>query len=482
MVMLFLKKSIITKQLESTMLLTGELNELKGKQGLLNLFGKVDISSLVYVRILYGAILLWEVSRYFKYDWIARYWIEPTNHFTYFPFDFLSPLPGNGMYILFAFLGVLAACIMLGLFYRVSMTLFFLLFTYTFLLEQARYMNHFYLVCIFSFIMIFIPCHRSFSLDAKRNKNLRSEITPLWSLWLVRFMIGMPYFFGGVAKLNGDWFKGEPLRSWLDNDSSIFLIGNYLEEEWMIMGLSYGGVLLDLFVVPALLFRKTRIYGFLAILIFHVTNSQIFTIGMFPWFMIATTAIFFNPGWVRKFYNNFKVRNPWVLEYDKKKVQIPMTLDKNQKQILWAIGIWVFLMCTIPLRHFFIPSNASWTEEGHRFAWHMKLRTKKVKGHFILVDKETNSSAKIDMSEYLENWQIRKMMKRPYMIWQFAQMVDQKYQSLGKDVEVYADIRAGLNGRPKQQFIDPTIDLTKEKRPLFPGAKWIVPLNTPLEI
>ena len=40
----------------------------------------VDIAPLVYFRLLFGAIMLWEVYRYFSKGWIARYFIKPTMH------------------------------------------------------------------------------------------------------------------------------------------------------------------------------------------------------------------------------------------------------------------------------------------------------------------------------------------------------------------------------------------------------------------
>jgi hypothetical protein len=37
------------------------------------LFKPVDISFLIFFRILFGGIMLWEVCRYFMHDWITRY-------------------------------------------------------------------------------------------------------------------------------------------------------------------------------------------------------------------------------------------------------------------------------------------------------------------------------------------------------------------------------------------------------------------------
>jgi len=91
------------------------------------LFSPIDISLLVYFRIIFGAIMLWEVFRYFDHNWIDRYWIEPPFHFSYYGFDWVYPWPGDLMYLHFVVLGILASFIMIGFKYRISAILFFLL-------------------------------------------------------------------------------------------------------------------------------------------------------------------------------------------------------------------------------------------------------------------------------------------------------------------------------------------------------------------
>ena len=80
-------------------LLKGDINEVWGKGKLKNFFAPVAISSLVVFRIVFGAIMFWEVTRYFKYEWIYRYWIAPDFNFSYAPFNF-QPLPEQYMYML----------------------------------------------------------------------------------------------------------------------------------------------------------------------------------------------------------------------------------------------------------------------------------------------------------------------------------------------------------------------------------------------
>ena len=117
------------------------------------LFAAADVAPLVLFRIAFGTIALWEMRRYFDRGWITRYYVDPPTHFTYYGFEWVWPWPGQWMYIHFAILGLLAACIAVGACYRVATALFCLGFSYVFLLEQARYLNHLYLVCLLSFLL-----------------------------------------------------------------------------------------------------------------------------------------------------------------------------------------------------------------------------------------------------------------------------------------------------------------------------------------
>lgn len=460
---------------------TGELSEFSGPAKLKKLFAPVDNATLILFRLMFGGIMLWEVTRYFRYGWIERYWIDPRFNFSYWPFNF-QPLPGDGMYIVWGLLGVLAAFIFLGLFYRISTVLFFLLFTYSYLLEQARYLNHFYLVVLVSFILIFLPAHRGFSIDATIFKKKRTDYAPLWSLWLTRFLIGVPYFFGGIAKINSDWLHGYPLKRWLLSDVDFPIIGKYFTEEWMIMIMSYSGLILDLAVVPVLLFKRTRVWGFIIISLFHVMNDQLFTIGIFPWFMIAATTLFFPPDWPRTLLTKIGFTSALNSTYQSASLKAFSLPDsKKQKMIVWALALFVGLQVLLPFRHLVIPGNVHWTEEGHRYSWHMKLRGKSGRTTFYVRNKANGETIAINSQGYLTEWQEDKMEGKPYMIWIFAQYLKEEHTLMGLDIEVYVSAYASLNGREYQEIIDPEIDLTSVPKPVFGYAPWIRPLTVPLE-
>ena len=46
-------------------------------------FAPVDVASIACFRIAFGAVMAWEVVRYFRHGWIASYFIQPEFHFTY---------------------------------------------------------------------------------------------------------------------------------------------------------------------------------------------------------------------------------------------------------------------------------------------------------------------------------------------------------------------------------------------------------------
>jgi vitamin K-dependent gamma-carboxylase len=444
-----------------------------------DLFHPIDISFLVFFRILFGGIMLWEVYRYFSYGWINRYFVEPTLTFTYYGFSWVKPWPGNGMYIHFWVLGLSAACVMAGFLYRIGTPIFFLAFTYFFLLEQTRYLNHFYLVCLISFVMCFLPAERAFSIDALLRREIRSDVVPAWTLWLLRAQVGIPYFYGGIAKLNSDWvLGGEPMRTWL------LPLGRFFAADWVVYSFVIGGLMLDLLVVPLLLWRRTRLFAFAAAIAFNLINAVIFDIGIFPWLMLGALLIFFPPDLVRRFARAFM--SPGNMSLDAKPLAVEVTektdasLTASQKLVVGLLAIYLGIQLLVPLRHYLYPGNVSWTEEGHNFAWHMKLRTKDGEAVFTVTHPQSGQAWTIKPDDYLEAHQLTKMVTKPDLVLQFAHYLAEEKRREGFDnVEVRARVMVSLNGRQPQLMIDPDVDLTKEQASLLP-AGWIVPLTTPL--
>lgn|GEM_PF-2945252 len=116
--------------------------------------------------------------------------------------------------------------------------------------------------------------------------------------------------------------------------------------------------------------------------LFHLTNAMIFEIGIFPWFSIAMTLLFFAPDWPRRVFR-FRRAVP-VPEAPTAPFSAP------QRLALAFVTVWVTLQVMIPLRPHFYDGNPSWTEEAHRFSWRQKLRSKRSVLKYVLVDPAKN--------------------------------------------------------------------------------------------
>lgn len=429
-----------------------------------------DIAALVMIRIAFGAVMLWEVWRYFDKGWIRRYWIEPEFHFTYLGFGWVKPWPGDGMYFHFLLLGGLAIMIALGFAYRLATVLFFLAFTYTFLLEQARYLNHFYLVILFSFLLILVPAHRCASFDTRLGWTRPSDTVPTWAIWIFRFQLGVVYVYGGIAKLNGDWLAGEPMRMWLANRSGYPLIGGLLDSEPAVWAFVYGGILFDLAIVPLLLWPRTRNFAFGLAVLFHLLNAVVWSIGIFPWMAIAMTTIFFPASWPRSMLR-LPVYGEAIEDADQ-----PASAKRFGAAILATVlAVFVVLQLLVPLRHWLYPGPVTWTEEGHMFAWRMKLRSRSGTTVFFVSD-GASAGRRIDPEDYLTGWQRDDMDTKPDLILQFVDLLKRRYSEAGEEsVRITAESKVSVNGRRPQRFIDPEFDLATAPRSLAHKA-WIEPL------
>lgn len=115
----------------------------------------------------------------------------------------------------------------------------------------------------------------------------------------------------------------------------------------------------------------------------------------------------------------------------------------------------------LPVRHLAYAGDVNWTEQGHDFAWHMKLRSKGGEVIFTVRDAATRAVWVPQVDEHLEPWQASKMAGRPRMILDYAQELGRQAASEHgfSDPQVFANAMVSLNGRPRAALVDPTVDL-----------------------
>jgi len=157
-------------------------------------------------------------------------------------------------------------------------------------------------------------------------------------------------------------------------------------------------------------------------------------------------------------------------------------LSSPQKLVVGFIALWIGIQILVPLRYLLYPGNVSWTEEGHRFAWMMKLRDKDAEARFTVRDPATGRQWRVSNERYLKRHQIGEMESRPDMLLQFAHHLARVWAEERKiaGVEVRARVCASLNGRKPELLIDPQRDLARIERSLR-HADWILPPTQPFE-
>lgn len=445
----------------------------------------MDIASLVFARIAFGVLALVDVLGTWLYYHLEKGVFDPEQfQFRYYGFEWVHPFAEPLMSLFFISLILAALGIILGRWYRFCTVYFALGYIYSFLLEKSNYLNHGYLFCWLAVIMIFLPAGRQLSWDVWRKPEKRRNFIPFLYLFVLRFLIGIVYFFGGIAKINGDWLRGVPLIDWMAYKSSLPVIGPILGLSWTPYFMAYVGLLLDLTVVVFLLNRRTRPWAFALVICFHLLNMLIFNIGIFPYLSVSLTALYFPPDFPGKIIDRLAARRPIIQKlqnrWEARMSAYPVAREQTAKQpvrpyILMLLALFMVFHILLPLRHHLFPGDVAWTEEGHRYSWRMMLRSKRGRGFFRVVD-EQGATEVVQPQEYLSERQTGKMYTHPDMILQFAHFLRDEYAARGKKVAVFADIEARLNDRPYQTYIDPSVDLAAEEWPYFRHKDWVLPL------
>lgn len=421
----------------------------------------VDAASLALFRIVFGTLMLVQVGRYFAHGWIATFYQQPQLFFPYPGLEWLRPWPQWGMTAHFIVLGAAALGIMLGAWTRLSSAVFCLGFTYAHLIDKTNYLNHYHLLTLVSGLLALLPSGALWSVDAWRHPPRRRDRVPAWMVWLLRYQLAVVYVFAGLAKLNADWlWQAQPLRIWLAGLSHLTLIGPLLTWPPLAYVASWAGMFFDLLVVPALLWRRTRLLAYVAVVAFHLATAALFQIGIFPWVMIGLTPIFFDPSWPRR------LRGGWSVG-DRRPHASDATVGASEAQrpawyVVAVVASYVVVQALLPLRPLLAGSEMLWTEEGFRFGWRVMLMEKFGEATMRVTDIATGATRQVDPRSYLTPLQYRMMTTQPDMILQFARWLARHETVRGAgEVEVRADVVVSLNGRPPRRLIDPAVDLSR---------------------
>lgn len=430
------------------------------------LFYPVDNSPLIVFRVVFGLLITAESWGAIMTGWVRKTFIDPTFTFSFIGFEWLSILHGEEMYYYFFAMGVVGILVMIGLFYRISIITFMIMWSAVYLAQKTHYNNHYYLLMLLSMLMSIVPAHTNKSIDAHRNPEIKSTTCQQWCLWIFTAQISLVYFFGGIAKIYPDWIEAKPIGIWFRHKSDYFLLGPLLAKEWFQFFIAYGGIVFDTLIAPALIWRRTRKIAFIVTILFHLFNSAVFQVGIFPYMGIAFALFFFTPEVISR-------------TFFKKKDLVNVTKNYAvNKWIIAALICWFAIQIALPMRHWMYKGNVAWTEEGHRLAWRMMLRVKSGHVFFRIIDVKTGDEWTVKPREFVAPSQISSVATKPDVCWQFVQRLKKHYQEQGiMEIAVYAEGKVNLNGNGYATLYNPEIDLATIEWKEFGHSEWLLPYS-----
>ncbi|XP_053602208.1 vitamin K-dependent gamma-carboxylase [Plodia interpunctella] len=436
-----------------------------------------DSSSLAVTRILFGLAMLFDIPDERGGAALGRRWGDPrTCHFPLFPF--LQAMPMPYMAIVYACLWLGALGIMLGYKYHVSSSTFAVCYWYLLLIEKSYWNNHSYLFGLVGLLLAHTEANCYWSMDTWLDPSLKKRTVPYWNYFVLKFQFFILYFMAGLKKGTAEWLAGYSVQNlsehWVFGPFKLFLTTaqtDYLVVHWFIF-------LFDLTVAVWMMCAKSRHVAMFFCALFHLMNSRLFRIGMFPWVCLATMPLFYPFDWPKTLMNRCKtnltksvqdlcklfglgpvehechchlknseieddtidniVRDLKGGDSETKIKEITDNLEEintkakdvcedkakhegkyeNRKLTTVLIGLYVISQLFLPYSHFVTKGYNNWTDGLYGYSWDMMVHTWDTHSIIVkVVDNERNSEFFVDPTLYTLN---DRWTRHGDMVYQYA--------------------------------------------------------------
>nr|XP_014092739.1 vitamin K-dependent gamma-carboxylase [Bactrocera oleae] len=486
----------------------------------------VDASALGVFRMLYGLAMCIDIAEERGGSQMDTRFGEPRHcHFPLFNGISAFPLPVMGCIYLLMWLGALGT--MLGYRYRLSCLAYIVPYWYIFLLDKPAWNNHSYLFGLVGTILLFTAANRYCSLDKYLQPNMPDTV-PYWNYFLIKFQFFVLYMYAGLKKLTAEWLSGyamsslsehwvfTPFRSFLSSDLTDLLIVHWFT------------AIFDFSIAFFMTWEATRWLATPFMLSFHLMNSRLFVIGMFPWVCLAEVPLFFGFSWPRKLslkrllqLISFTATDKTEGQHDPQRKRLntteskevtesyatsgvgtastQSTFSKTYDQIAKIAAINCFaaklrtalvlfycaLQLFLPYSHFITKGYNNWTEGLYGYSWNMMVHTyDTVLTSVKLVDNANGEVHYLDPYAFTE---YDRWTKHADMAYQYAKCIEANIREdyarnpqtsplRSTNISIYFDIWCSMNGRFQQRVYDPRVDLLKAEWSPFKHTSWSLPL------
>src|SRR5690606_15027021 len=145
------------------------------------------------------------------------------------------------------------------------------------------------------------------------------------------------------------------------------------------------------------------VLGFVISVFFHLFNSIIFQIGIFPYMSIAFALFFFSQETLQK---RFLPKKELYIDNE-------VIVPEYKNLIVAVFSVYFLFQLGLPLRHWFFKDDVLWTEEGHRLSWRMMLRSKSGSLTVWVIDKASGEKQHYNYRELLGDKQQGSVATKP---------------------------------------------------------------------
>ncbi|XP_063973510.1 vitamin K-dependent gamma-carboxylase [Diachasmimorpha longicaudata] len=497
------------------------------------LYRPTDAASLGVARALFGLCMVIEIVEERGLSDIELKWRGA--HACHFPLIHGMKQPSlPHMIALYTLMLLGAFGIMLGFFFKLSCASFVIPYWYIFILDKSFWNNHSYLYGLVSTLFWGTGANRYCALDSSLQPKNQASV-PLWNYFILKCQFFLLYFLAGLKKSSREWLEGYSMMNlsehWIFNIFKLFLTTAQID----FLIIHWFAFIFDLTIGFWLLFEKTRIPGMIFCAAFHLMNSRLFSIGMFPYVCLATMGLFCHVSWPRRIIsslialrssavreknqlitcstskkeemddsdtknrskNDKNAISTWmpksILPKDRVKLK---TFKKKQKIVVFFLLLHIILQVFLPYSHFITKGYNNWVSGLYGYSWDMMIHN----WDTILVvvrvhDNENSKDYFIDPQAWVQN---ERWSKHPDMVIQYAQCIKTQllktkqqvlrgakrakditeWSKLSSNLSIYIDVRCSLNSRFQQRMFDPNIDMLQaEWHPLKP-VSFLMPLLT----
>lgn len=459
----------------------------------------MDPASLGIFRFLFGMLMALDITQERGLSHLDYKYLDGTPVCRFPLFNFLEPLPMDWMYFVYLVMFLGAVGIMLGCFYRLACLMFISTYWYIFFLDKTAWNNHSYLYGLIGFQLTLMDANRYWSIDGLRNPKKRNAHVPLWNYTLLRTQIFIVYFIAGVKKLDADWVEGYSMKylahHWLFDPFRLLLPVELIS----LMVVHGGGLILDLTAGYLLFFDATRPVAFFFVSYFHCMNSQLFSIGMFAYTMLATSPLFCYTDWPRRFFGHFPeflrpvlplVSPPSrpssscvyptpsagsIQQQDSPAPPKPSKPRFRHKLAAVFTIIYITEQLFLPYSHFITQGYNNWTNGLYGYSWDMMVHSRSHQHVKITYrDGVTGEVGYLNPGVFTQS---RRWKDHGDMLKQYATCLSHNLPRFNiSDPQIYFDIWVSINDRFQQRIFDPRVDIVKADWSPFRPNPWLMPL------